>query len=131
MPKAKQLTVWVQDRPGILGEVAGALAPKKVNIQAFAAYVIQNRGAIRLIVDEPASAKKVFAQCGWKCTEETVVVVTLADKPGSLGAVASKLGKAGINIQYAYTGGAKAGGKVNTYFAVANVATALKRLRSS
>lgn len=129
MPKAKQLTVWVDDRPGILGEVAGALGAKKVNIQAFAAYVTQNRGAIRLVVDKPAAAKKVCAERGWECTEEAVVAVTLSDKPGTLGAVATKLGEAGINIEYAYTGGAKSARKVNTYLAVADVAAALKRLR--
>jgi hypothetical protein len=57
------------------------------------------------------------------------VVVPLADKPGSLGRVASELGAAGINIDYAYTSRAPGAGKVNTYFAVADVAAALKALR--
>lgn len=129
MPKAKQLTVWVADRPGILGEIAGALGAKKVNIAAFTAYVTEGRGAIRMIVDKPAAAKKVIAERGWECTEEDVAAVTIADKPGTLAAVASKLGDAGINIQYAYTGGAGAARKVNTYLAVADVAAALKRIR--
>lgn len=129
MPKAKQLTAWVEDRPGMLGEVASALATKKVNILAFLAGIIEGRGGIRMIVDKPAAAKKVLEERGWPSSEEDVVVVTLADKPGSLGAAASKLGEAGVNIRYAYTGSAKSATKVNTYFAVADLAEALKALR--
>ena len=129
MPKVKQLTVWVEDRPGILGEVASALGTKKVNIQAFMAVVVEGRGAIRMILDKPALTKKIFAEHGWENSEEDVVAVTLADKPGSLGSTAGKLGGAGINIQYAYTGSAKSARRVTTYFAVADVEAALKALR--
>jgi len=129
MPKAKQLTAWVEDRPGMLGEAASALGEKKVNILAFTAAVTEGRGAIRMVVDKPAAARKVFADLGWESTEEDLVAVTLADKPGSLGIVANKLGEVGINIQYAYTGSAKSARKVNTYFAVADVKGALKALR--
>lgn len=129
MPKAKQLTVWVEDRPGILGEVASVLGAKKVNIVAFLAGVWEGRGAIRMIVDKPAAAKKAFAAHNWQTTEENVLQVALTDQPGSLGGVATKLGQAGINVQYAYTGTAKSANKVNTYFAVADVAAALKAAR--
>ncbi len=129
MPKATQVTVSVEDRPGILGEVAAALGAKKVNISAFMASVAEGRGAIRLVVDKPAAAKRAAAKRGWQTAEESVVQVTLGDKPGALGNAASKLGAAGINIQYAYTGSAKSAAKVHTYFAVPDVAAALKALR--
>ncbi len=129
MPRAKQLTVWVDDRPGVLGEVASALGAKKVNVIGFTASVVEGRGAIRLVVDRPAAAKRVFAEGGWETTEEDIVQVILADKPGALGTVAGKLGAAGINIQYAYTGSAKGARKVTTFFAVADVPAALKALR--
>jgi hypothetical protein len=128
MPKAKQLTISLADRAGALGEVASALGEKRVNIQAFHAYTSDGQGVIRLIVDKLATAKKVFNERGWNVTEEEMAVIALADKPGTLGATASKLGQAGINIRYAYTGPAKAG-KLNAYLAVADVPGALKALR--
>ncbi len=129
MARAKQITVWVTDRPGVLGAVATALAEKKVNIQAFLAHTHLDQGAIRLVVDKPAAAKKVLAVKGWKTSEEDVVAVTLADKPGTLAAAASRLGHGGINIQYAYVGTAKGARKVTCYMAVGDVAAALKALR--
>lgn len=129
MPRIKQLTAWVEDRPGMLGRVASALGAKKVNILAFMAPVIGGRGALRMIVDKPAAAKKIFQENGWETSEEDVIEVTLSDKPGSLGTVAAKLGQAGVNIEYAYTGTAKSAQRVNTYFAVSDVKAALKALR--
>ncbi len=129
MPKVRQLTAWVPDRPGMLGEVAAALGEKKVNILAFIAAVMNGRGGLRMIVDKPAAARKVFAAHGWESTEEDVVEVTLTDKPGSLGTLTKKLGAAGVNIQYAYTGTAKSASKVNTYFGVSDLKAALKALR--
>ena len=128
MPKTKQITVWVADRPGILGDVASTLGEKKINIQAFLAHVAGDEGAIRLIVDKPAAAKKALTARGWRATEEDVVTLALANKPGTLGVAAGKLGGAGVNIRYGYTGGAK-GGKVSAYFAVPDAAAALKALR--
>ncbi len=128
MPKAKQLTVWVEDRPGMLGKVASALGAKKINIQAFWAGVAKDRWAIRMIVEKPEVARKLLGEQGWETSEEDIVVVTLADKPGSLGSVATKLGAAEINIDYAYTSRAKTARKVNTYFSVADVDAALKQL---
>lgn len=128
MPKVKQITVWVADRPGVLGDVASTLGEAKINIQAFLAHVSGDEGAIRLIVEKPAAAKKALAARGWRATEEEVVALTLANKPGTLGDAADKLGRSGINIRYAYTGSAK-GRKVNAYFAVPDATAALKALR--
>jgi len=129
MPKAKQLSVWVENRPGVLGEVASTLGAKKINIIGFMAPAAEGRGAIRMVVDKPAAARKALAEGAWETTEEDIVQVILANKPGSLGSAASKLGTVGINIQYAYTGSAKGARKVSTFFAVADVEAALKALR--
>ena len=128
MPKAKQLTAWVADRPGMLGEVGSALGAKKANIMAFMATE-GDHGAIRMVVDKPAVARKVFAAGGWETTEEEVLEVTLADTPGSLGRIAQKLGEAGVNIQYAYVGSAGSARRVNAYFAVSDLKVALKAVR--
>ena len=129
MPRAKQLTAWVPDRPGMLGEVGSALGAKKANILAFTASVDGDRGAIRMVVDKPAVAKKVLAARGWETTEEEVIQVTLADTPGSLGRVAQKLGEAGVNIRFAYAGSAGSARRVNAYFGVSDLKAALKATR--
>jgi hypothetical protein len=129
MPKAKQISAWVEDRPGMLGRVADALGEKGISIRAFMAAVMDGKGFVRVVVDRPAAAKKIFAAHGWKTTEDEVVEVTVADRPGSLGQVADRLGEAGINVQYAYVGTARSASRVNLYLAVPDVKAAVKALR--
>src|SRR2546421_7557770 len=126
MPRAKQLTVTVADRPGTLGEIAAALGEKKVNIVGFAGAKQGEMGMIWLVVDKTAAAKKVFAQRGWNTVEEEVLAVTLPNTPGSLGRFATKLGKAGVNITFAYTGSAGSARKLNAYFGGAGLKAGLK-----
>ena len=126
MPRAKQLTVSVPDRPGILGEIATALGEKKVNIVGLSGGKMGERGVIWMVVDKTAAAKKILAQHGWDNTEDEVLAVTLSDSPGSLGRFATKLGKAGINIMFMYAGSARSARKLTAYFGVSDIKAALK-----
>ena len=129
MAKAKQISAWVEDRPGMLGKVAAALGEKGVSIRAFMATVMDGRGFVRVVVDRPAAAKRIFAAHGWRTTEDDVVEVTVPDRPGALGEVADRLGAAGVNIEYAYVGTAQSARKVNLYLAVSDVKAAASALR--
>jgi hypothetical protein len=128
MPRAKQLTVWVSDQPGRLGEIGAALGAKKVNIRGLMATTEGGRGAVRIVVDKTAAAKKICASMGWEASEEEVLAVTLTDNPGTLGKVSKKLGAAGVNIEYVYAG--PGGGKRATvYMGVSDLKAALKAAR--
>lgn len=129
MPKAKQISAWVADRPGMLGQVADALGEKRISIRAFMAAVMGGKGFVRVVVDRPAAAKRIFAAHGWETTEDDVIEVTVPDRPGALGRVADRLGEAGVNIQYAYVGTAKSASRVNLYLAVQDVKAAVRALR--
>jgi hypothetical protein len=129
MLTAKQLTIGVENRPGMLGEVGSALGAKKVNILAFMATVTDNRGTIRMVVDKPAAAKRVFAEHRWETTEEVVLKVTIRDEPGSLGKIAHKLREASVNIQYAYAGLGPSARRVNAYLGVSDLKVALIAVR--
>lgn len=129
MPKARQFTIQAGDRPGLLGEVAAAVWHKGVNIEALLAAVHQGQAVIRLVVDKPAAARRALSRSGWRVREEDVVTLVLHDRPGVLAALASRLGQAGISIEYVYTGPARMKGKIKTYLAVSDVPRALKLLR--
>ena len=129
MPKAKQLTAWVESTPGQIGRIAKALGDAKVNITAFTAYGTGGESPIRLQVSSPAKAKKVLQNLGFRTTEEEVLRVTVGDKPGKLGEVGARLGQAGINVDYAYATVSKGGKKVDVVLGVSDLAGALKALR--
>jgi hypothetical protein len=129
MAKAKQVTAWVESKPGELGRIAEALGKAKVNITAFSAWSITGESPIHLLVNSPAKAKKVLEGLGIRCTEEEVLRITLTDEPGKLGEVGARLGAANINVDYGYGSVAEGAKKADVALAVSDFAGAAKALR--
>jgi hypothetical protein len=128
MPRAKAIVIRVDDRPGMLGEIATALGARKVSLRAVHGSNAGGQGVVRLVVDKLAFAKRVLRSQGWQPEEQEILRVELADRPGALGEVAKRLGDARVNIEYVFasTGG---GRKATAYLAVSDMAAALKALR--
>jgi hypothetical protein len=104
VPKAKEFTVTIEDKPGALGKCFLALAERGVNVLAFQSYVEEGESLARMVVDNPATAKAVLGGLRMIFEETEVAVVRLAHRPGELGRAASRLGEEQINIDYSYCG---------------------------
>ena len=104
MPRAKEFTVTIEDKPGALGKCFLALAERKVNILAFQSYVEEGESLARFLVDDPTSANAVLGSLRMIFEETEVALVRLAHRPGELGRAASRLGDKQINIDYSYCG---------------------------
>ncbi len=128
MPRAKALKMKVEDRPGLLGEIASALGAKGINVRGVQGWTEGGQGVVCLVVDKLAAASKLLAARGLKPEEEEVVEVQLVDEPGALGEVAKVLGDAGVNIKYVFVG-AGGGRKTTVFLAVSDVSAALRALR--
>lgn len=128
MPRAKELTIRVDDRPGVLGEIASALGEQKVNIRAIHGWSEGTQAVLRLVAEPHAAAKRLLAKRGWTPEEAEVVEVELADKPGALGAAGTALGAAGVNVLRVYVGTA-GGRKASVFMAVSDAKAAMKALR--
>ena len=124
MPVAKEFTVLMEDQPGTLGKVCRALGDRGVNILALHSFPIGGTSVVRIIADNHSSAKSVLDSERLPCTEAEVVQVKLAHRPGELARVASRLGEAKININYAYGGLESATNAPLLFFGVAEVGKA-------
>jgi hypothetical protein len=129
MAKVKQLTAWVESKPGELGRIAKALGEAKVDITAFACWGGGTESPIHLLVSSPAKAKKALQALGVRITEEEVLRLTLPDKPGMLGEVGARLGAGNINVEYAYASVPTGGKKADLILSVSDLAGAAKALR--
>ena len=92
------------DRPGTLGKVCRALADRNVNVLALHSFPIGGKSVTRFVVDNPTAAKTALDNERLLCTEVEVVQVKLPHRPGEIARVATRLGEANININYAYCG---------------------------
>ena len=119
MAQVKQLTLTALYKPGVLARICGVLSDAGVNLVAICAADGDGRSKLRMLVSDPARAKQALAAAKIRCGEEPALLLTLDDKPGSLGRVVARLAAAKINIKctYATTGG---GGTAQVVLVVPN-----------
>lgn len=131
MPTSKEFAIRMEDRPGTLGKFCRALADRGVNILALQSVPFEGKSLVRLVVDNPATAKTVIDSEQLACTETEVAQVKLPHRPGELARAASRLGEANININYAYVGVEPGTNAPLLIFGVAEVARAVAILEQA
>ena len=99
----KDLTVILQDRPGILADLGEILGKAAINIEGMCAIQCQGKGINHILVEDSAGARQALEAKGMEVTvEREVLVKEIEDRPGTLGEVARKLANAGVNIEVIY-----------------------------
>ncbi|MEK7229140.1 MAG: ACT domain-containing protein [Candidatus Binatota bacterium] len=128
MKVCRQLSVFLENKPGTLARVSGALAVSGINIVAFSISDAVDHGVLRMVVSNPIQAAHLLGDGGMMVVESDVLALDLPNRPGALARLAEKLSKARVNIEYAYgtTGGT--GGKAQVIFKVDHVERARKAL---
>ena len=102
MPRAMQLTVVLENKPGQLARLAAVLKRAKVNILAISVVDTVEAGMVRVVVDSAAQARQALAKAGMAVAQHPVLALNLPNEPGSLQAVAARLAAAGMNLNYVY-----------------------------
>lgn len=98
MEKITELFVVVENRPGALGELLGCLGREKINIEAIGLF----QDVAKLSTSDIDWAAKVLRQNNYQVELREVLRLNLDNKPGSFAMIVSRLGSAGINIDYCY-----------------------------
>jgi hypothetical protein len=128
MPKMKEFTVTIEDKPGALGKCFLALGQRGINILAFQSFVEEGESLARLLVDDPAAAMAVLGGLRMIFEQTEAAVARLPNKPGELGRAASLLGENKINIDYSYFGQEPGSTRVMLVFGVDNTTKAASLL---
>ena len=98
----KQLSVFIENREGRLGEVLTALKDNNINIVSLSLADTSDYGMLRMITSNPEEAKSVLKEKGFSAMLTDVLAVKLEDKVGELQEVLEIICKAGINVEYMY-----------------------------
>ena len=99
----RQLSVFVENKPGSLMDVTSKLTEAHVNIRAVATFDTPEFGILRLVVDKPAEAKGYLTERGFVVRVHEVMGVELEDKKGNLNQMLAILADGKININYIYS----------------------------
>jgi len=98
----KQISVFLENNAGRLGEVTKVLAQAGINLRAISIADTADFGILRLIVDKCDDALKALKDGGFTTRVSEVAAVEIEDAPGSLAKVMELFQKTKVNIEYLY-----------------------------
>ena len=98
----KQISVFIENRPGRLSDIISALAAGGIDIRALSLADTTNFGILRLVVNDPARAAELLRSQRFTVSVSEVLAVEIPDEPGGLASTLAILNGAGISVEYAY-----------------------------
>ncbi len=98
----QQISIFMENKPGMLCEITKFIASKNVNMRALAVADTEKFGIVRIIVDDPTLVNEMLTKEGYATTLTKVLAIEIPDEPGKFSAILEKLAKADINIEYSY-----------------------------
>jgi hypothetical protein len=129
MQVERQLSLFLDNRPGVLAAVCRDLAEHDVNIEAITVANLVDHAVVRMVVSDPRSAVHLLEERGVLVIVSDVLAIELPDRPGAIAALAERLGDADVNIDYMYgsSRGSRAG-RPTVFLRVADARRAIRAL---
>ena len=114
--KIRQISIFLENKPGQLAAICRALADADINMAALSLADTTDFGIVRMIADDHVKGVETLKKAGFLVRETEVVMVTVPDSPGGMADLMAKLDNAGINIEYSYAYGFGRGDKAILIF---------------
>ena len=127
----KQISVFLENKPGTLYAMTDVLAQNQIDMRAFSLAETSEFGIARIIVNDVYKTTTVLKDAGFVNSVTEVIGVAVPDVPGGLSHVLQVLSDAQINIEYMYaTFGRKQSETAFMIFRVADTVKASAALRA-
>ncbi|MCI4354936.1 MAG: ACT domain-containing protein [Thermoplasmata archaeon] len=94
----QELALELPNRPGALAGVARILAKERINVAAISVDSTARRGHVRLVVSDPAKARALLSEGGFRVETHELIAVRLEDRSGSFLQVLEALSAAKVNL---------------------------------
>ena len=102
MAAIKQISIFVENKPGRMAGVAKALGDAGVNIRALTIAEAGDFGVVRMVVDDMERGYTALREKSFMVSETDVLAVEIKDVPGGLYEIVNSLGMNNVNVEYAY-----------------------------
>ena len=129
--KIRQLSVFLENRPGRLAALCRTLAEAGVNLSTLTMAETGEFGLLRLITPDPDKAREVVERAGYAATVTEVVALQVPDRPGGLASVLQVLEPHGISVEYMYAFAMRAGADAAMVFRFDDMDRALSVLQAA
>jgi len=128
--KLKQLSIFLENKPGTLVAPCRLLAKARINIRTCSLADTGEFGILRLIVKNTEKARRLLQSNGLAVKITEVVVLEVPDRPGALAGILEALEGTGINVEYAYAFIQKHKGSALLAFRFSDPDAAIKTLKA-
>jgi hypothetical protein len=99
----RDLTIVLENRPGVLALLGESLGNAGVNVEGFCGFPSEGQAVGHLLVEDAAAARQALEQAGAKVTgERDVLLLDLENRAGALGETGKRIAAAGVNIELVY-----------------------------
>ena len=98
----KQISVFLENKPGTLADMTRVLADSAIDMRAFSLAETSEFGIARIIVDDVYKTVTVLKEAGCVYSLSNVLAVAVPDVPGGLNKVLRVLAGGGVNVEYMY-----------------------------
>lgn len=98
----KQLSVFIENRKGRLGEILDVLKAGSVNVISISLADTAEYGILRIIADKPQTGKELLSLAGFSCMLTEVFIVKVPHTPGALQTVLRIISDEELNVEYMY-----------------------------
>ena len=98
----RQISVFLENRPGALNEMTGALTAAKIDMRALSLAEAADFGIARIIVDDVYAATNALKEAGFVSNRTPVLAYAVPDEPGGLHKLLGEFTAAGVSIEYMY-----------------------------
>ena len=115
----KQISVFLENKPGALADMAKVLADNDIDMRAFSLAETSDFGIARVIVDDLYKTTTVLKDAGFIHAVSSVLAVRIPDVPGGLSHVLAILNEENTNVEYMY---AFLGGRAGSAYMIFKVA---------
>ena len=102
MKQIKQLSLFVENRPGALSEVCRVLKDAQVNLCAMSVADTAEFGILRLLLDDIDRGNAALKTAGFITKETNVLAISVPDCAGGVAGVFEKTDALGISVEYMY-----------------------------
>lgn len=99
---AKQLSVFIENRQGRLGEVLAVLKKNDVNILSLSLADTTEYGLLRILVNKPEKGKEMLIAEGFSSMITDILVIKVPHTSGSLQTILQLIADNNISIEYMY-----------------------------
>ncbi len=98
----KQISVFLENKPGTLKEMTGVLASHGIDMRALSLAETSEFGIARIIVDDVFSAMDVLKNEDFVASLNSVLAVEVPDEAGGLDKLLQVFADENVNIEYMY-----------------------------